>query len=118
MRLSRVALISLLLVAVPMQALATIGCSCESQGHSVDAGMPMAADHMTHDSEGADIEHDKPHSCDGLDAACECSACSQLPAPISVKSDLSLFGAGLNESAIAAYTEPVPIPALRPPISP
>ena len=117
MRFSRVALVYLLIVAIPAQALATIGCSCESQEHSAGAGMPLAADHTAHDSDGAEMEHDDSHSCESLNAACECSACGQLPATIATKSDLSLLGADVSENAIAAYTEPVPIPALRPPIS-
>lgn len=117
MRASRVTLVYLLLIAIPAQAFAVNGCSCESQAHSADAGMQMAADHMTHDSDGGNTEHGDAHSCDGPDAACECSTCAQQPLSLRIEPDPTLLRAGLNERVIAAYTEPVPIPALRPPIS-
>ena len=121
MSCTRVAVLCLLLIALPAQSLVTLGCACESQEHAIDSDMPMPAEHMGHDSDGTDPvhdkPHDKPHSCDSIDAMCECGACGQLPAITATKSDLSLFRTGLNENAIVGYTEPVPIPAFRPPIT-
>ena len=117
MRWPRTVLALLLLIAVPAQSIAATGCFCESPEDSAGAGMHMAADQMTHHSDGADADHEDSHSCENSDAVCECSACIQLPAPIPAKSDVFMFGADLNQSSVAGYTDPVPIPALRPPIS-